>query len=114
MFLKDAKTVVFHPTACDSLENLTKMLSSGFVSQSSANALNGFYFLLFVTQLQAGCVHFSPPNPSCEIRVLILLYTAEKKAFLGFVPNNQAGFVERLKKTISSQKQQTRQVDSFA
>lgn len=40
-------------------------------------------------------------SPSlCDIKVLILLYTAEKKAFLGFVPNNQAGFVDRLRKVI--------------
>lgn len=71
-----------------------------------SNATNNH---LFLCNQQAGCVHFSPPNPSCEIRVLILLYTAEKKAFLGFVPNNQPGFVDRLKKIISSQKQQTRQ-----
>lgn len=30
-YLKDSKTVVFHPAACESLENLTKMMSSGFV-----------------------------------------------------------------------------------
>lgn len=34
-FLKDSKTVVFHPTACESLENLTKMMSQGFVSVSN-------------------------------------------------------------------------------
>lgn len=37
---------------------------------------------------------------ACDIKVLILLYTAEKKAFLGFVPNNQVGFVDRLRKVI--------------
>lgn len=37
--------------------------------------------------------------------MLILLYTPDKKAFLGFVPNNQGGFVDRLRKVIQ-QKQQ--------
>lgn len=31
-YLKDSKTVVFHPSTCESLENLTKVMSSGFVS----------------------------------------------------------------------------------
>lgn len=50
---------------------------------------------------QAGCVHFNTGNTvACDIKVLILLYTPEKKAFLGFVPNNQTGFVDRLRKVI--------------
>lgn len=55
---------------------------------------------------QAGCVHFTtvPPNPVCEIKVLILLYTAEKKSYLGFIPNDQAAFVERLRTVIQRQK----------
>lgn len=31
-FLKDSKTVVFHPNACEALEALSKVMSSGFVS----------------------------------------------------------------------------------
>lgn len=30
-FLKDSKSVSFHPSPCESLENLTKTMSSGFV-----------------------------------------------------------------------------------
>lgn len=56
----------------------------------------------------------SPSNTvTCDIKVLILLYTPEKKAFLGFVPNNQVGFVDRLRKVIQ-QKQGIRQVTFFA
>ena len=51
--------------------------------------------------LKAGCVHFQQP---CEIKILILLYTSEKKAFLGFIPNNQAAFVDRLRKVIMQNK----------
>jgi hypothetical protein len=36
--------------------------------------------------------------------VLILLYTAEKRAYLGFIPNDQAAFVDRLRKVIQQQK----------
>lgn len=56
--------------------------------------------------LQAGCVHFTsiPNNAACEIKVLILLYTADKKAYLGFIPNDQAAFVDRLRKVIQQQK----------
>jgi mediator of RNA polymerase II transcription subunit 25 len=56
--------------------------------------------------LQAGCVHFtSVPSPqTCDIKVLILLYTSEKRAYLGFIPNDQAAFVDRLRKVIQHQK----------
>lgn len=56
--------------------------------------------------LQAGCVHFtsiSSPQ-TCDIKVLILLYTSEKRAYLGFIPNDQAAFVDRLRKVIQHQK----------
>ncbi|XP_055697270.1 mediator of RNA polymerase II transcription subunit 25 isoform X4 [Phlebotomus papatasi] len=78
-YLKDSKTVIFHPSQCEALDALSKVMATGF----------------------AGCVHFtaSPPT-NCEIKVLILLYTVEKKAFIGFIPNNQLGFVERLRKVI--------------
>ncbi|KAK5643320.1 hypothetical protein RI129_007165 [Pyrocoelia pectoralis] len=83
-YLKNSKSVLFHPQNCEALESLTKVMSSGF----------------------AGCVHFtSVPNPNaCDIKVLILLYTAEKRAYLGFIPNDQAAFVDRLRKVIQQQK----------
>lgn len=83
-YLKNSKSVLFHPTACEALESLTKVMSNGF----------------------AGCVHFTStvPNPSCDIKVLILLYTPEKKAYLGFIPNDQGAFVDRLRKVIQQQK----------
>lgn len=40
--------------------------------------------------------------------MLILLYAQDKKAYLGFVPNNQTAFVDRLRKVIQ-QKQGLRQ-----
>lgn len=83
-YLKESKTVVFHPTPCEALETLSKVMASGM----------------------AGCVHFT--NNS-EIKILILLYTAEKKAFLGFIPNDQVAFVDRLRKVITQSKQQSSQ-----
>uniref|UniRef100_A0A1A9UH88 Mediator of RNA polymerase II transcription subunit 25 n=1 Tax=Glossina austeni TaxID=7395 RepID=A0A1A9UH88_GLOAU len=79
-YFKESKTVVFKPQPCEASESLAKNM----------------------TQLFAGCVHFTTPTnmPTCDIKVLILLYTAEKNAFLGFIPNNQAMFVERLRKVI--------------
>lgn len=54
-------------------------------------------------------------NPACDIKVLILLYTADKRAYLGFIPNDQVAFVDRLRKVIQQQKstQQMRQVIYF-
>lgn len=36
--------------------------------------------------------------------MLILLYTTEKRAYLGFIPNDQVAFVDRLRKVIQQQK----------
>lgn len=84
VYLKNSKSVLFHPQSCEGLESLTKVMSSGF----------------------AGCVHFTsvPNSNACDIKVLILLYTAEKRAYLGFIPNDQAAFVDRLRKVIQQQK----------
>ncbi|KAF7285039.1 mediator of RNA polymerase II transcription subunit 25-like isoform X2 [Rhynchophorus ferrugineus] len=87
-YLKNSKSVLFHPTQCEALESLTRVMNSGF----------------------AGCVHFtSTPthSPACDIKVLILLYTADKRAYLGFIPNDQAAFVDRLRKVITQQKTHT-------
>ncbi|KAI4462701.1 mediator of rna polymerase ii transcription subunit 25 [Holotrichia oblita] len=83
-YLKNSKSVLFHPQNCEALESLTKVMSTGF----------------------AGCVHFSSPanNAACDIKVLILLYTTEKRAYLGFIPNDQVAFVDRLRKVIQQQK----------
>lgn len=51
-------------------------------------------------------MHFNQTNIPCDIRVLILFYSVEKKAYLGFIPNNQVAFVDQLRKVIS-QKQVT-------
>lgn len=68
----------------------------------------------------AGCVHFTsqpqpnaqgqPPAP-CNLKILILLYTPDKKTFLGFIPTNQQAFVDRLRKLIQHKQggQQTQQ-----
>uniref|UniRef100_A0A8D8M9G5 Mediator of RNA polymerase II transcription subunit 25 n=1 Tax=Cacopsylla melanoneura TaxID=428564 RepID=A0A8D8M9G5_9HEMI len=85
-YLKNSKSVLFHPQQCEALEALTKVMSNGF----------------------AGCVHFtnSQVNQACDIKVLILLYTAEKNAYLGFIPNDQTAFVDRLRRVIQQQKHQ--------
>ena len=44
-------------------------------------------------------------NPqACEIKVLMLLYSPDKRAYIGFIPNDQAGFVDRIRKVIQQQK----------
>ncbi|KAL1509767.1 hypothetical protein ABEB36_004453 [Hypothenemus hampei] len=80
-YLKNSKSVYFHPTQCESLEPLTRILTTGF----------------------AGCVHFTG-NSGCDIKVLLLLFTTDKKLFVGCIPTDQAGFVERLRSVIQQQK----------
>ena len=79
-YFRNSKSVLFHPSDCESLEALTKVMGTGF----------------------AGCVHFTGP---CDIKVLILLYSNDKKAYLGFIPNDQTSFVERIRTVIQKQKQ---------
>ncbi|XP_058806987.1 mediator of RNA polymerase II transcription subunit 25-like isoform X2 [Phymastichus coffea] len=80
-YLKNSKSVVFYPSACDALESLIKVMSNSF----------------------AGCVHFTTAS-NCNIKVLLLLFTVEKRSFIGFIPNDQQAFVDRLRKVIQQQK----------
>lgn len=45
----------------------------------------------------------------CDIKFLILLYAAEKRTFVGFIPNNQIGVIDKLRKVIAQSKM-TRQI----
>ena len=79
-YFRNSKSVLFHPQECESLVALTNVMGTGF----------------------AGCVHFTGV---CDIKVLILLYSNDKKAYLGFIPNDQVSFVERIRTVIQQQKQ---------
>ena len=36
---------------------------------------------------------------------MMLLYAAEKQTYFGFIPNDQNGFIEKLKEVMAKQKQ---------
>merc|ERR1719392_124542 len=78
-YFRNSKSVLFHPNDCESLEALTKVMGTGF----------------------AGCVHFTG---SCDIKVLILLYSNDKKAYFGYIPNDQVSFVDRIRTVIMKHK----------
>ncbi len=52
-------------------------------------------------------MQFSNVTTPAELKFLILLYTPEKKVYLGFIPHDQVGFVERLRKVIQARKIQS-------
>ncbi|XP_007941212.1 prostate tumor-overexpressed gene 1 protein [Orycteropus afer afer] len=52
----------------------------------------------------AGCVHF-PPTPPCEVRALMLLYSSEKKIFMGLIPHDQSNFVNGISRVIANYQQ---------
>jgi mediator of RNA polymerase II transcription subunit 25 len=82
-WFQDAKIVNFQwGPPSDSFESLSKVMSNGF----------------------AGCVHFTPAQ--CDVKILILLYMPEKKSYYGFIPNDQNGYVERLRRVIQQSKGQ--------
>ncbi|MBZ3883288.1 Prostate tumor-overexpressed gene 1 protein [Sciurus carolinensis] len=51
-----------------------------------------------------GCQHFSY-KASCEIRLLMLLYSSEKKIFIGLIPHDQNNFVNGIQRVIANQQQ---------
>lgn len=64
----------------ESFESLSKVMSNGY----------------------AGCVHFTPVL--CDVKILILLYMADKKSYYGFIPNDQNGYVDKLRRVIQQSK----------
>src|SRR4051812_6616883 len=50
----------------------------------------------------AGCVPFTPSQ--CDVKILILLYMPDKKSYYGFIPNDQNGYVDRLRRVIQQSK----------
>ena len=91
-FFSNSRTVLFHPSEEESMNSLTNLLSNG----SSTGGNGG-------TSGLAGCVHFSGVT-NCDVKVLILLYSPGKKVFLGFIPNDQNTFVERIREEIRKEK----------
>ncbi|ROT73196.1 putative mediator of RNA polymerase II transcription subunit 25 isoform X2 [Penaeus vannamei] len=78
-FFKNVKTVMFLPDQSPALEALTTFLFRGM----------------------AGCVHVSHPAPSQnEVKVIILLFSCEKKAYVGFIPVDQVSFVNKIRSVI--------------
>jgi mediator of RNA polymerase II transcription subunit 25 len=80
--LRDAKIVNFQwGQPSESFESLSKVMANGF----------------------AGCVHFNA-STQCDVKILILLYMPDKKSYYGFIPNDQNGYVDRLRRVIQQSK----------
>lgn len=88
--LQNSKTVAFHfaPNDQESLKALYRVMAS-----------HGIKF--------AGCVHF-PPVPQCDVKVLLLIFSPKKRAFVGLIPVEQANFVDGIRTVV--QKYKTDQV----
>jgi len=52
----------------------------------------------------SGCVHFGN-NTQCDIKVLMLLYNKKTRGFIGFIPDDQKGFVNGMHKIITDHKE---------
>ncbi|XP_006898783.1 PREDICTED: prostate tumor-overexpressed gene 1 protein homolog [Elephantulus edwardii] len=78
---RSSRLVQFHFTKdVETLKSLCRVMDNGF----------------------AGCVHFSS-RASCEVRVLMLLYSSEKKIFIGLVPRDQSSFVSGIRRVVANQ-----------
>ena len=70
-------------------------------TQDDNKAKIALFIVIFICFLfQAGCVHFPQPS-QCEVRVLLLLFSNRKKAFLGLIPNDQSAFVQGIKHVLT-------------
>jgi mediator of RNA polymerase II transcription subunit 25 len=79
--LRESKIVIFQwGQPSEAFQALTKVMANGF----------------------AGCVHFNANQ--CDLKILILLYMPEKKSYYGFIPNDQVGYVEELRRIIQMSK----------
>ncbi|KAF5917191.1 hypothetical protein HPG69_014124, partial [Diceros bicornis minor] len=80
---RNSRLVQFHFTKdLETLKSLCRIMDNGF----------------------AGCVHFSY-KALCEVRVLMLLYSSEKKIFIGLIPHDQSNFVNGIRRVIANQQQ---------
>nr|XP_012807607.2 prostate tumor-overexpressed gene 1 protein [Jaculus jaculus] len=80
---RNSRLVQFHFTKdVETLKSLCRVMDNGF----------------------AGCVHFSY-KASSEVRVLMLLYSSEKKIFIGLIPHDQSSFVNGIRRVIVNQQQ---------
>ncbi|RXG72655.1 Mediator of RNA polymerase II transcription subunit 25, partial [Armadillidium vulgare] len=71
--------VIFYPDQCPALESLTASLSQGC----------------------AGCIHLS--SSSTEVKMIILLYAADRKVFVGVIPLDQVAFVTKMNQVFQNQ-----------
>ena len=78
-YFRNAHSVLFQIDESEGLRSLTNQMANGF----------------------AGVVHFSG---DCDIKVLILLYSRDKRAYLGFIPHDQLGFVDRIRAVLRREK----------
>ena len=116
----------------EAVDNWPAMLSLQFLHKSLVEALGGEFFQLCWRVLlqpsesdtgallpdqmmemmrgiqHAGLVYFPP---DCLSKIMIILYSNEYKAFLGYIPNDQVGFLERLLVVIQQQETMQKQVE---
>ena len=62
-----------------------------------------------MTTQSAGCVQFTlqeGPGQQPPLRIMIIIYFEEKKAFFGFIPNEQQKFFDQLKNMVQETKRQ--------
>ncbi|XP_018019885.1 mediator of RNA polymerase II transcription subunit 25 [Hyalella azteca] len=77
---KQVHTVMFLPEPCPALTVLSNHLSRSM----------------------AGCVY--PTNSNVNLRMIILLYSSEKDAYVGFIPIDQQSFIAKMKTVMHSQR----------
>ncbi|EPY89100.1 prostate tumor-overexpressed gene 1 protein isoform 2-like protein [Camelus ferus] len=117
---RNSRLVQFHFTKdLETLKSLCRIMDNGFGWRMAAGTLTRVVCIRHdgekhvhrgpagdtaLCTRQAGCVHFSY-KASCEVRVLMLLYSSEKKIFIGLIPHDQSNFVNGIRRVIANQQQ---------
>ena len=78
-YFRNSASVLFQITESAGFQALTRRMSNGY----------------------AGVVHFTGGS---DVKILILLYSRDKRAYLGFIPHDQRGFVDRIRTVLRREK----------
>ena len=78
-YFRNSASVLFQIAESPGFQALTRRMSNGY----------------------AGVVHFTGGS---DVKILILLYSRDKRAYLGFIPHDQRGFVDRIRTVLRREK----------
>ncbi|KAK2715910.1 uncharacterized protein LOC136043787 [Artemia franciscana] len=83
-YFRHCRSVLLNPEPSENTESLARVMSSGY----------------------AACIYFEEMEleTPCNIKVLVIIYSIEKQAYVGIIPDDQTGFLDKVNEAIRMQK----------